>query len=465
VASLAGGTVSCSLSRDTARKLFEPARSRGRLTVVGFARPAEFVEDVYRDRPTAVVMNLFYTGLGIARSLGERGVRVIGLTAHRDAPGNCSRYLRAHRCADSVASPELLLDQMVALGRQIGHRSVLFPTRDGDLVFLDRFRGQLEPYFRMVIPTHEALDVCLDKWKTVRAAAHAGVASPKTWVVHSEADLARLEAEIAYPCVIKPVAAHHWRGVRNWQLVGARKAVGAMSSEELHSEYTSVARANASVLIQECIPGGDDALVVAACYVDRQFRFQAGFNIQKLVQTPAGFGTGCIVQTTHHPELIERSAGLLRAMNFSGIAEVEYKRDPRDGQYKLIEVNPRPWDQHRLGAACGVDLMYLAYCDHAGLPLPTTTRTPESYKWIAEDTFLLAALRLCWRRERGVAALFRNARGRRVYGVWSARDPLPFLAFAVMFGLSLATDAVRALARAFAAFVSTRHKAEVRATQ
>jgi D-aspartate ligase len=433
--------------------------------VCGLRVPGKFAEHVSIDRPIAVVMNLFYTGLGIARSLGERGVPVIGLTAHRDAPGNLSRYLKAHRCADSVAHPELLIDQMITLGRQIGRRSVVFPTRDADLVFLDRYRKQLEPLFHLVIPSREALELCLDKWQTVRAASKAGVESPGTWIVHGDVDLERLRAEITYPCVLKPQSAHHWRGATNWQLVRARKAISVGSFEELRAEYASVARAHASALIQECIPGGDDALIVAACYVDRQSQMRAGFNIQKLVQAPAGFGTGCIVQTTQEPELLQRSSSLLQAMRFSGIAEVEYKRDPRDGRYKLIEVNPRPWDQHRLGAACGVDLMYVAYCDHAGLPTPHVAQRTELYKWIAEDTFLLAALRLLWRREPGLADLFRQARGRRVYGIWSTRDPLPFLTFALTFVYSLVKEGGRTIRRTATALVSTRQKAQVRATQ
>src|SRR6266545_2027654 len=88
---------------------------------------------------TAVVMNLFYTGLGIARSLGGRGVPVIGLAAHRGVYGNFSRYVRTVYGADSRNEPEELLRQLVALGQRLNGRSVLFPTRDHDLIFVDRF--------------------------------------------------------------------------------------------------------------------------------------------------------------------------------------------------------------------------------------------------------------------------------------------------------------------------------------
>ena len=378
---------------------------------------------------TAVVMNLFYTGRGIARSLGERGVPVVGLSAHRGSYGNFTRYAKTIRCADSQGDPETLRAELIALGQRLGRRSVLFPTRDHDLVFLDRFREELEPYFSLVLPSHAALDRCLNKWDTYLAATRAAIPTPKTWLVEHLDELRKVADAVHYPCVLKPLAAHHWRAGNNWNLVGARKAIGIASRDQLFAEYAGTARADRRVLVQELIPGTDECLVVAACYIDRASRFLGGFNTQKVVQSPPTFGTGCIVRTADRPELFERTIRLLRAMGFHGIAEVEYKWDASDREYKLIEVNPRPWDQHRLGTACGVDLVYLAYSDHAGAPIPDMPRQFRPSMWIAEDDFLLSVLRLLWRREPGLGALLRQARGKKQYAIWSAGDPLPSLVY------------------------------------
>jgi predicted ATP-grasp superfamily ATP-dependent carboligase len=398
-----------------------------------------------------VVINLFYTGVGIGRSLGSRGVPVIGLTAHRAAYGNFSRYITAVRCADSSSEPERLLPQVIELGRTLNARGVLFPTRDSDLVFLDQYREELEPYFHLVVPPAAALRRCLDKWETHTSAVRAGVPAPKSVVVAGEEDLPRVGTEVGFPCVVKPLASHHWRSAANWALVGARKAIGANSADDLRAAYRAVAAANRRVLVQECIPGADDALIVAACYIDKQGAFRGGFNVQKLVQVPSGFGTGCIVQSADRPELMDRTIALLRAMEFTGVAEVEYKWDERDQEYKLIEVNPRPWDQHSLGAAAGIDLIRLAYDDHAGLPLTAQKAPFVERKWIAEDTLLLTTLRLLWNRQAGgVRTLWRNARGKRVYGIWSARDPLPLIACAATLGAELAAMGLKAVGRGMA---------------
>jgi D-aspartate ligase len=393
---------------------------------------------------TAIVMNVYYTGLGIARSLGEHGVPVIGLTSHRGVYGNFTRYARVRSCPDSRSQPEALLEYFLKLRRELSEPPVVFPTRDDDLVFLDRFREDLAPRFRLVLPERDVLNACLNKWETYVRAREAGVPAPRSWLIEELKDLHAVLSGISYPCVLKPLAAHHWRQGRNWDKVGGRKAICISSRQELLAEYALVAQADHRALVQEMVPGGDDCLWVAACYLDKDSQWVAGFNAQKLVQSPPGFGTGCIVQAAERPELFDRTVRLLQQMRFTGIAEVEYKWDIRMSEYQLIEINPRPWDQHRLGKTCGIDLIYLAYCDQAGWPRPELKRKVSSRKWIAEDSFFMAALRFLWRRDPAFWSLLRLARGKRVYAIWSARDPLPLIGYSIRrFGPGLVATAVR----------------------
>src|SRR5205823_7429481 len=101
-------------------------------------------------------------------------------------------------------------------------------------------------------------------------------------------------------------------------LVGARKAIGVFSREELITEYRLIARAEKRVLIQEMVTGGDENLLIAAGYVDQGSNWVAGFTAQKLLQVPDGFGTGCIVQAVNRPEIFASTIRLLKAMKFTG---------------------------------------------------------------------------------------------------------------------------------------------------
>lgn len=410
-------------------------------------------------RPTAVVMNMFYTGLGIARSLGENGVPVIGLSSRRRVYGNLTRYAKTLLCPDSRDEPEALLRFLLGLSGRIGHRAVIFPTRDHDLVFLDHFREQLSPHFQLVLPERGALEACLNKWETYQWTCRSGLFAPKCWLIETGDALHEVLPEITYPCVLKPVAAHHWRQGGKWALVGARKAIQVLSREELIAAYDTISRADQRVLVQEMVSGGDDSLMVAACYLDRQSNWVAGFSAQKLVQCPEGFGSGCIMQNTNRQDLFERTARLLKAMRFSGIAEVEYKWDTVAQDYALIEINPRPWDQHRLGKASGVDLIYTAYCDLAHLPVHATVGPASTHKWVADDLFLMTALELLWKRSPRIRELFRHARGKRMYAIWSAKDPLPFLVYIITRFLP---DVITAGLRALSA--KLRHATAVPAT-
>jgi predicted ATP-grasp superfamily ATP-dependent carboligase len=382
-----------------------------------------------RPLPTAVVLNLFYTGLGICRSLGERGIPVIGLTAQHRIYGNFTRYASVRFSPDSRNEPGALLSYLLKLGQELGRRAVLFPTRDDDLAFLMRYREELEPYFTLAIAPSAVVDACLNKWETFLWARKAGVAAPRCWLVENEKDLLEASVEARFPCVLKPLSSHHWRQGGNWELVGARKAFAVSSREELLAEYSAVSRADSRAVLQELVPGSDDSLHIAACYLDRHSNWVAGFTAQKLAQVPAGFGTGCIVQVTDRPELFEPSLRLLQAMKFTGVAEVEYKWDAAERVYKLIEINPRPWDQHRLGNAAAADLIYLAYAEHVGLPIPEVRSNAAGQKWVAEDTFITTAFRMLWRRDPSLKSFLRLARGQRIYAVWTAADPLPVLIY------------------------------------
>jgi D-aspartate ligase len=375
--------------------------------------------------PVAIVMNMYYTGLGIARSLGERGIRVIGLSAHRGVYGNFTRFAKVRSCPDSREEPEQLLRFLLKLGGEIGDKSIIYPTRDDDVLFLDRFREELSSRFIPLIPNPHALVACLDKWETCLAARKTGVPVPPTWKVETHDDLVRVTGEISFPCVIKPLSAHLWRKADNWERVGARKAIAVWSADELEREYRAVATADPKVLIQEVVAGGDEHLTVVACYMDRTSKPFASFTALKLLQEPEGFGTGCIVETTERPQLGEMAFRLLGDLGFTGIAEVEFKWDPVSRQHKLIEINPRPWDQHRLGAASGIDLIHLAYCDLAGVQPPAVSSRSVPCKWIAEDVLFLAILRSLWRRDGRFGALCRLARGPKIYAIWSWTDPLP----------------------------------------
>src|SRR5256885_1551227 len=116
-------------------------------------------------------------------------------------------------------------------------------------------------------------------------------------------------------------------------------------------------------------------------YLDRDGRALGLFSGRKLSQTRGYMGSARVGEAAWVEEVVEQGLALLRALGFHGISQVEVMRDPRDGRYKLLEVNPRLWQWHSLAAACGVDLPWIAYRDLTGDPLPPARMHGDGKRW------------------------------------------------------------------------------------
>jgi len=405
-----------------------PLRAPGPVAVPALPHPAS--RPRAKEQPAVVILNMYYSGLGIARDLAGRGLLVVGLSAKREAYGNFTRCCEVRTAPDSGAQPEQLRAYLLEARNEL-EGAVVFPTRDLDVLFLDRYRLDLEPYYRLALPPTEVLERVLDKYALAQVAQGAGVPVPRSCVVNSEKDLARVADEVGFPCVGKPVSSVHWRQGGGWEKVGGRKAFLAQDAEELRAEFQRVSAAHPSLLIQEWIPGSTRQIVVMGGYLDENAEPLGYFTARKVVQSPDDFGTGCIVQTEEIPEIVPLTRRLWRALGYQGMSEVEYKQDPRTGEFKLIEINTRHWDQHTLGAACGVNLSWIAYQHVSGSKTEPVRPQIRRAKWIAEDALFFYALRGIYHRRVRLGALRRELIGPRVYGIFAWQDPMPLLRYAL----------------------------------
>jgi predicted ATP-grasp superfamily ATP-dependent carboligase len=379
---------------------------------------------VLADRPSVLICNLYYSGLGIARDLAGRGIRVVGLSAQANAPGNFSRFCEYRQVPDSQDQPEEFFRHLMSL-RQEFAGSVIFPTRDADVVIFDNNREELERHYRLAIPPHECLRIVMDKYALAVAAEAAGVPTPKTAQATSELELDEALRYVGLPCVLKPVSAANWRGGQNWQRVGQRKALLVGSRQELLDNYREVSVVNSIVLLQEWIPGAARQLLILGGYAGKDSQLLGYFTARKLVQSPDDFGTGCVVQSEWLPELLAPTRRLLGELRYRGMAEVEYKQDPRTGELRLIEINTRHWDQHRLGRHSGVNLSWIAYHDAIGDPLPAIAPKTASCRWIAEDALLLHLLSSTYHGRLSSLDLAACLRHPRDYGIFADDDLRP----------------------------------------
>jgi predicted ATP-grasp superfamily ATP-dependent carboligase len=399
--------------------------------------------------PPVFVLNVYYSGMGIARNLRGRGLAVYGLSSETDAPGMKSRFFESiYRVPNGRDEPDQLCGRLVEIRSNHEQSPVIFPTRDFDVLFLNEYRKQLGGLYRL--PENRAVKSILDKLELANIAARQGIDVPVTVACRTIDEIKRVSKEVPFPLVMKPRFAHQWRVGGAWQMVGARKAILVQSREQLLDEYSAVISVNPEVLLQEYVSGEETDIVVCCCYIGRNGELRAYFTARKLRQNPPLFGTGCALEAADIPEIVPLAARLLKSSGYTGLAEVEFKHDKANGTFYLIEVNPRHWDQHELGTLVGVNLTWVAYCDMVGST--TAPQTPiyggRKCKWIAESEALMLIARktyLEWRAGSGrsggrlagrfrayITALRRAVaesifllRGRKVFATFHRRDPLP----------------------------------------
>jgi D-aspartate ligase len=378
--------------------------------------------------PPVIILNMFYSGLGIARDLKGRGGPVLGLSADPKIYGNFTRCCEVRTAPNSQEQPEQLFQMLLRLSAEF-HGAVIFPTRDADVLFLDRFRVELERHYRLAIPPHDRLMRVMNKYALATLAQEAGIPVPRTSLISCLADLALAQREVGFPCVLKPVLAVNWRGKESWIKAGARKAVRIDDTASLEREYKVLSGIDPEVLMQEWISGNAEQIVVLGGYVRAGGELAQYFTARKLVQSPDDFGTGCLVESVEIPEIVELSRRLFRGLGYEGMAEVEFKHDSVSGEYRLIEINTRHWDWHRLGSASGINLSWTAYCDLVGRDTGSEPRRTLSAKWIAEDALFVYLLRALYRRRVRISDVVHKLSGPRVYAVSSWSDPQPGLRY------------------------------------
>ena len=373
-------------------------------------------------QPGAVIVGGDYQGLGIARSLGRRGIRVVVID---DEPSisRHSRYVAESFKWHDLRTEEGTVAALLALAeRQALDGWVVFPTREETVVALARQRDRLIEHLRIPTPPFAVTRQAWDKRNTYRRATEFGIPVPRWWSLRTIADLSSIDGEP--PFVVKPAIKERFiydTGCKAWR---------ADSHDELaeHFAAASALVGVEEVIVQELIPGdGESQLAYCALFKDGEAL--ASMTVRRLRQHPMQFGrASTFVRTIEDPALESLSEGFLRSLDYYGLVELEYKYDARDGMTKLLDMNARTWGYHSLGQRAGVDFPYLLYADQVGLAVQSGVRAAPGVSWVRLATDLPTAA-VEWSRGRLDARAYVNSlRSADTEAVFSRDDPRPWFA-------------------------------------
>jgi predicted ATP-grasp superfamily ATP-dependent carboligase len=370
----------------------------------------------------AVVIGGDYQGLGIVRSLGRQGIPVC-VVDDEYSISRFSRYATRFVSVPDLRNERAAVDRLIEIGKRGGLDGwILYPTREELVAALSHNREELSQVFRVPTPDWETVKWAWDKRNTYRLAQELGIPTPVTHYPENIGQLSQLDS-LAPPFALKPAIKEHF------VYATKAKAWRANNHSELRSLYqkASALAGDGEIMVQELIPGGGTQQFSYCAF------FRKGEAVGKMVarrrrQHPLEFGrASTYVESVDVPILEEFSERFLRAIDYYGLVEIEYKLDPRDSQYKLLDVNARTWGYHSLGAQAGVDFSYMLYADQVGLPVPVS-RGRAGVKWVRTTTDIPAAMTAILRGDTDWKDYLRSIIDCDVEAVFSPRDPLPGLA-------------------------------------
>jgi D-aspartate ligase len=369
----------------------------------------------------AVVIGGDHPGLAVARSLAPRGIPVIVLD-DQYCISSFSRYVEKVIRLENLRDPQKTVDTVLEVGHRLGLKNwVLFPTRDETVAAFSIYRDSLAKFFRVTTPAWDTVRWAWDKKNTYQLAEQLQIPVPRTWNPKGVQDLDDLCSRL--PLAIKPAVKENF-----FYATGA-KAWRADTPEELKALFQKAAQdiRTEEILVQEIIPG-DGRQQLSYCAFFKNGKAHSVLLARRMRQHPREFGRAATyVETIELPAIEELAERFLRAIDYYGIVEVEFKQDPRDGQYKLLDVNARAWGFHGLGQAVGVDFPYILFADQCGLET-APARAKPGQGWLRLIPDLAVVAKDLFDGYLGLSAYRDSLRATKVESVFSARDPLPSFA-------------------------------------
>jgi len=370
----------------------------------------------------AIVIGASYRALGVVRSLGrlEIPVAVLKDAADADLLATTSRYV-SRTLTLPPGSEAQKIDFLLSAAIRYGLAGwALIPTDDKSARLAACHHEALSSLFRMTTSPWAVLRWAYDKRLTCALARDLGVDQPWTLCPTSRNDLVSIDCR--FPVILKPAykqSLNAFTVAKGW-LIENRDALLKRYDE------ASALVDPATLMVQEMVPGGGDRQFSYAALVN-EGRPLAWLTARRTRQIPMGLGRfSTYVETVNEPAVVRPSIRLLEAIRFTGLVEIEFKHDLREGRYKLLDINPRIWGWYTLCARAGLDFTWLLWLMIHGEPVPPTRARPD-VRWMRTGADVTVALQEMLRGRLSLWEYLRSLRHPVEHAIFSPTDPLPAL--------------------------------------
>lgn len=360
--------------------------------------------------------------LSLVHCLGTAGIPVF--TASEKTPNVTyhSRFSKRHLVFSSYESSKFI-DELCTLGASFESKVMLMGHDDRALLSISKHRKRLEDYFLFLLPDHEMVTRILDKLLFCRLCEEYELPAPASIEISGLDQVKQVHSKLKAPYIIKPAYRHYWYNEEFVEVVGHyQKAFVCDNYDDLEALYRKIMKVNPSVVVQEYVVGDDNRLFDVNLNVDAQGNIDAYAIGQKLRVYPPKAGWGSYVKTVEDEEMLDICAGIIDKLNLKGMVNIQFKKDSRTDEPKLIEIHTRSSIFDFLGASAGQNVPARYYSDITGVKIKSETyRSNVTYLNIARDLRLF----IRYRKEYGISWFdwLKTYSGVAVYDGMLFKDP------------------------------------------
>ncbi|MDA0995182.1 MAG: hypothetical protein O3A13_16340 [Proteobacteria bacterium] len=299
--------------------------------------------------------------------------------------------------------------------------ALLIPVNDQYIVFISQHLAELAPHYVCTVQPWETHQEIISKNRLYQRCYDIGVPAPAIHEVHSAIDVDGIADKLAYPCILKPYQTPEFFSVYG------KKMIEVHDTAELLEQFADVQSHNLDVMVSEIIPGPVEDLVTYVSCLDASGDVLAEFFTQKVRENTA-YGVASVIKTVEPiVEIRESSLTLLRHFSYRGFSCAEFKRDKRDGVYKVIEINSRPVLYHRLFVAAGINIVALLHANLVEGKKPAMRAGVPGINWMHNFTEVYALGNAIRSSSGSLKEFFRPYRQPHIFGLPFFSDPKPFM--------------------------------------
>ena len=375
---------------------------------------------------------LLLGGVNLVRTLGLAGIPVVVASSDPSEPAFASRHCGATAMLPPLDSPKAV-NRLCALGERMrafaGRRVPLMCGSDDGLKLVYAHRARLARHFVLMLNDAHVADSLLDKARFQALAAKHQLPVPREYRWDGTGELALANA--ATEVLVKPKTKVDWHDSHlHGRLFadGAKARVFANGKEAMADPALALFRDE--LQFQEYIPGDDRSLWSFHGFADEHGTVLASFVGRKIRTDPPLTGESAFIELAEDPPLEAIGREIAAKLPLRGPFKMDFKRDPRDGRWLLLEINARYNLWHYLAARNGLNLMRVAYDYLVDRSRPEPMRARATYRWISLEGDWRAYRALRSRGQLSTARWLASILlSRNVCNVFAMHDPGPWIRF------------------------------------